>query len=146
MWWNSSRTDSACSAVIAVNLATSRLTFPTSSSFSCCSNTALDSSPSATSKMAALRRLGRSSASDLVVFRIMAATPGQALVLFLLADPTAQDLHRDVRFLGNLVAQVFGKDFGFLGNDGREFERTERLGIRLGLQRVALGKLRFHLV
>src|ERR1039457_2948187 len=145
MGWNSSRTDSACSAVMAGSLATSRLTFPTSSSLSCCSNCALASSPSATSKMAALRRLG-SSSSDLVVFRIMAGTPAQALVLFLLADPTAQDLHRDLRFLGDLVAQVFGKDFGFLGDDGRQFERTERLGIRLGLQRVALGKLRFHLV
>src|ERR1035441_10415568 len=139
MWWNSSRTASACSAVMAVNLATSRLTFCTSSSLSCCMRVALEASPSATSRMAALRR-GASVSSDLVVFRIMAGTPAQASVLFL-PDPGAQDLHRNVRFLGDLFPQVFGKDFGLLGDDGREFERTERLGIHLSLERIALGKL-----
>src|ERR1017187_6932688 len=143
MWWNSSRTDSACSAVMAVILATSRLTFCTSSSLSCWSSCALLPSPSATSNMAAFRRLGSASAS-LVVFRIMAGTPAQASVLFL-PDPGAQDLHRNVRFLGDLLPQVLGKDFGLLGDDGREFERTQRLGIHLSLQRIALGKLGFHL-
>src|ERR1022692_924843 len=142
MWWNSSRTDSACSAVMAVILATSRLTFCTSSSLSCCNSCALLASPSATSSMAAFRRLGSASAS-LVVFRIMAGTPAQASVLFL-PDPGAQDLHRNVRFLGDLLPQVLGKDFGLLGDDGREFERTQRLGIHLSLQRIALGKLGFH--
>src|ERR1039457_4832612 len=144
MWWNSSRTDSACSAVMAVILATSRLTFCTSSSLSCCSSCALLPSPRATSNMAAFRRLGSASAS-LVVFRIMAGTPAQASALFL-PNPGAQDLHRNVRFLGDLLPQVFGKNFGLLGDDGREFERTERLGIHLSLQRIALGKLGFHLV
>src|ERR1039457_5235669 len=144
MWWNSSRTASACSAVMAVILATSRLTFCTSSSLSCCSSCALEASPRATSNMAALRRVGSASAS-LVVFRIMVGTPAQASVL-LLPDPVAQDLHRNVRFLGDLLPQVFGKDFGLLGDDGREFERTQRLGIHLSLQRIALGKLGFHLV
>src|ERR1035441_9839782 len=74
MWWNSSRTASVCSAVLALILATSRLTFCTSSSLSCCSSCALLASPSATSNMAAFRRLGSASAS-LVVFRIMAGTP-----------------------------------------------------------------------
>src|ERR1017187_9371803 len=143
MWWNSSRTDSACSAVMAVILATSRLTFCTSSSLSCWSSCALLPSPSATSNMAAFRRLGSASAS-LVVFRIMAGTPAQASVLFL-PDPGAQDLHRNVRFLGDLLPQVLGKDFGLLGDDGREFERTQRLGIHLSLQCIALGKLGFHL-
>src|ERR1022692_4180470 len=142
MWWNSSRTDSACSAVMAVILATSRLTFCTSSSLSCWSSCALLASPRATSNMAAFRRVGSASAS-LVVFRIMAGTPTQASVLFL-ADPVAQDLHRNVRFLGDLLPQVLGKDFGLLSDDGREFERTQRLGIHLSLQRIALGKLGFH--
>src|ERR1017187_1065269 len=93
--------------------------------------------------MAAFRRLGSASAS-LVVLRIMAGTPAQTSVLFL-PDPGAQDLHRNVRFLGDLLPQVFGKDFGLLGDDRREFERTQRLGIHLSLQRIALGKLGFHL-
>src|ERR1039458_5887391 len=113
MWWNSSRTASACSAEMAVNLATSRLTFCTSSSLSCCRSAALAPSPRATSSMAALRRGGRASASDLVVFRIMAGTPAQASALFL-PDPGAQDLHRNFRFLGDLLPQVFGKNFGLL--------------------------------
>src|ERR1039457_7447695 len=112
MWWNSSRTASVCSAVMALILATSRLTFCTSSSLSCCSSCALLASPSATSNMAAFRRLGSASAS-LVVFRIMAGTPAQASALFL-PNPGAQDLHRNVRFLGDLLPQVFGKNFGLL--------------------------------
>src|ERR1017187_6930712 len=64
MWWNSSSTFSACSAEIAVNLATSRLTFPTSSSLSCCSNCALAPSPSATSVELPLVRWSRSGGSD----------------------------------------------------------------------------------
>src|SRR5260370_14032191 len=130
---------------MAVSLATSRLTFWPSSSFSCCSNWALDPSASDTSTMAALRRLGRMSDSDLVVFRIIACTPAQASILFL-PDPSAQDLRRNFRFLGNLLPQVFGKHLGFFGDDRRQLERTERLGIHLGLERVTLGKLRFDLV
>src|ERR1019366_311130 len=120
MWWNSSRTASVCSAVMALILATSRLTFCTSSSLSCCSSCALLASPSATSNMAAFRRLGSASA-------------------FFLPNPGAQDLHRNVRFLGDLLPQVFGKNFGLLGDDGCEFERTQRLGVHLSLQRIALG-------
>ena len=55
---------------MAVILATSRLTFCTSSSVSCCSSSALACSPSTTSSMAALRRPGRA-ASALAALTIM---------------------------------------------------------------------------
>src|ERR1035441_5989183 len=106
---------------MAVILATSRLTFCTSSSLSCCSSCALLASPRATSNMAAFRRVGSASAS-LVVFRIKAGTPAQASVLFL-SDPGAQDLYRNFRFLGDLLPQVFGKDFGLLGDQDRKSTR-----------------------
>src|ERR1035438_860771 len=119
---------------MAVMRATSRLTFWTSSSESCCRSSALDCSPSTTSSMAALRKPGR--ASSWTVLRIMAGDPG-ALRLFL-TDPGAQDLRRDVRVLGDFLAQVLGEHFGLLGDHRREFQGGERLRVHFLLQGVAL--------
>src|SRR5271157_6603039 len=127
---------------MAVMRATSRLTFWTSSSESCCRSSALDCSPSTTSSMAALRKPGM--VSSLVVLRIMAGDP-RASRLFL-ADPGAQDLRRDVGILGDLFPQVLGEHFGLLGNDRRELQGGQRLGVHFLLQGVAFGQLRLQLL
>ena len=70
---------------------------------------------------------------------------GPTLRLFL-PDPGAQDLRRDFRLLGDLLAQMFGQHFGGLGDDRREFQRIQRLRIELVLQGVALRQLGLDLL
>src|ERR1035438_7217102 len=137
MWWNSFKTVSACSLEMAVILATSRLTFWTSSSESCWSSSALACSPNTTNSMAAFFRPDTVS-SDLVVLRIMKRAPGASLLF--LADPGAQDLGRNFRFLGDPFAQVLGHYLGLLGDHRRQLEIGQHLRVALLLQCVALGE------
>src|ERR1035441_10192051 len=138
MWWHSFKTVSACSLEMAVILATSRLTFWTSSSESCWSSSALACSPNTTSSMAAFFRPDTDS-SALVVLRIMVRVPGASLLF--LADPGAQDLGRNIRLLGDPLAQVLGHHLGLLGDYRRQFEIAQHLRIALLLQCVALRQL-----
>src|SRR5580698_6616373 len=120
-----------------VILATSRLTFWTSSSESCCSSSALACSPNTTSSIAAFLRPAAD--SSLAGPTAMACVPGRSLLF--LADPGAQDLGRNVRFLGDPLAQMFGQHFGVLSDHRGQFETAQHLCVALLLQGVALREL-----
>src|ERR1035437_6491 len=126
-WWNSSSTLSACSDEMAVILATSRLTVCTSSSPSCCNRSALDCSPSTMSSRAALRTPGRDSA--FAALTIIGHLPQPSVSV--LPNPTLQDVGGEVRIFLDLFAQMFGQDFGRLGDRGRELQGTQRLSVQL---------------
>src|SRR5258705_5036940 len=106
---------SACSLDIEVILATSRLTFGTSSSESCVNSSALACSPNTIRSVAAFRRPDRESISALVVLRII-EPPCRRASHLLFANPRPQDLGGHFRVLLDLLPQVLGHDFRRLGD------------------------------
>src|SRR6202035_1053352 len=101
----------------------SLLTRCTSSSEKYCRMSAAGSSPSMINNMAALRRAGRVSTSDVVVLRIKSG--------FLLADPGAQNLGGHLGFLLDLVAEVFGQHLGGFSDHGGHIQVVEGVGLQL---------------
>src|SRR5258708_39924783 len=127
---------------MAETLATSRLTFCTSSSERCGSRSALVCSPRTINSMAAFRRVESASESGLVAFRIIQSAPVGRYSSssdesdILLANPGPQNLRRNFGFAGDLFAKVLGQDLRGFRNHLGQFERIQ--GLCLGLLLLGL--------
>ena len=121
--------------------ATSRLTFWTSSSESCCSSSALACSPRTIRSMAALRRPGRDSVSCLeaVALRIMLQLSSSRIQVRRIWAEISGSLEIFSR-------RCLARTSAVLVMTGASYERVQRLRVDLLLQRFALSQLGFDLL